>query len=391
MKLIDSLKVQKWLVERMTSSVELSLSRLGALEDLIRLVVLPDVHPTAEMCNGVVLATSRRIYPSAVGKDIGCGMLAARFDASGELLRDAHAAMRLLLELAHQIPPLKHPSNSAPLKLPESLMELSLSHPTLEKRKERDARWQLGTLGRGNHFIEFQVDDANQLWILIHSGSRGMGDAISAFHRRVELRFSENRSATHSDRVSTHLLGLDGKSSCGIAYRQDHNWARLYAKANRQAILNTVRAIMRELFQVEIVEDSVSDSDHNHLERDVWQDSEVWIHRKGAQSAQAGEFVVIPGSMGTFTCHAEGRGNIDSLSSCSHGAGRRLSRKEAAQCISLRKFRQEMSHVWFDQKQCLSLREEAPSAYRDLREVLQAQCSLIKIVRKLWPVLSYKG
>jgi tRNA-splicing ligase RtcB len=383
--------VRTWLVEPLTEPVERSLIRLASVTDVVRMAVMPDVHLAPDVCVGVALATSTRIYPAAVGSDIGCGMLAVRFRAASDLIHHETVAARLLAGLYQRIPSLKHASPSAPHTLPDELMRRPLSHPALEKRKLRDARWQLGTLGRGNHFLEFQSDEAGQLWLMIHSGSRGMGQAITTHHERVARNHAGDLDAVMTTKATENLVGLNPDLPLGQAYVNDQEWAREYAQANRLAMLESVCELFSELFQIEHDGDSLIHADHNHVQRDNCFGQEVWMHRKGSQSAKAGEAGLIPGSMGTISCHVEGRGCPESLKSSSHGAGRRLSRTEAARSIPVSQLRRELRSVWFDETQAVAFREEAPSAYRDLREVMAAQQELTKTVRTLRPILSFKA
>jgi tRNA-splicing ligase RtcB len=173
-------QVNFWLVEPLPADVRNSLDRLAEAEDVEHIAVLPDVHLAEQVCVGVALATTRLIYPAAVGSDIGCGMAAIRFEADSGLLTDEKTAACLLSGLCKAIPPLKHSARAAPDSLPPSLANQPLSHPRLEHLKTRDARLQIGTLGRGNHFLEFQRDEQDRLWLMVHSGSRSMGQAITA-------------------------------------------------------------------------------------------------------------------------------------------------------------------------------------------------------------------
>lgn len=379
-RLTDLKNVQTWLTEPLTESVESSLVRLACQADVVRMAVMPDVHLSGDVCVGVALATSDLIYPAAVGGDIGCGMLALRFQGEADRLDDEVAAARLLAGLYRRVPALKHSSATSARHIPPELADAPLSHPVLEKLKARDARLQLGTLGRGNHFVEFQADEADQLWIMIHSGSRGAGQAITAHHLRVAIQ----------QRPGNDLAALDAGTDAGRAYLQDQEWARQYARCNRLAMLEAGVELVREVLGFEADRESLIHSDHNHVRREVHEGSSVWVHRKGALSAVADEVGVIPGSMGTSSFHVAGRGNPQSLCSSSHGAGRVLSRTDAAHAISTSQVRREMRDVWFDESRTAEYRDESPAAYRDIRRVMEAQRTLCRILRTLRPVLNYK-
>lgn len=373
--------IHQWLAAPPPKDVAESIERIARLPDVLRIAVMPDAHLATDVCVGLVVATSGTIYPSAVGGDIGCGMAAIQFDASADLLADEALAGRLLAELYRCVPSLKHSRERAPAAIPEELLAAPLSHPRLERLKVRDARLQLGTLGRGNHFLEFQGDSEGRLWLMLHSGSRAMGQAITAHH--VE--------SARSRAKAPRIIGFDADSATGRAYLNDMAWAIGYARANRLAMVEATRAILAELRGVEAIGDSLIHCDHNHVRRESHDGDSLWVHRKGALSAAAGEPGVIPGSMGTRSYHVLGRGEESSLCSSSHGAGRALSRGEAGQRISAVEFVRQMRGVWFDHRRARHLRDEAPGAYKDIGAVMRAQRALTKIERELQPLLSYKG
>jgi len=361
--------------------VAASIERIAAADDVRHVAVMPDVHLASEVCVGLVVATSRTIYPRAVGGDIGCGMAAIRFDASAELLADERIAARLLAELYRCVPSLKHARERAPVAIAEQLHHAPLSHPRLERLKRREARLQLGTLGRGNHFLEFQRDEEDQLWLMLHSGSRAMGQAITAHHLKQASSAGGRKT----------LVGIDADDDAGRAYLSDVAWAVEYARANRLAMIEATREILAGLCGIAAVPGSLIHCDHNHVRRETHFGEPLWVHRKGALSAAEGEPGVIPGSMGTHSYHVQGRGAEMSLRSSSHGAGRAISRGEAIARISSAELERQMRGVWFDHRRTRQLRDEAPAAYKDIGAVMRAQRELTKIVRELRPVLSFKG
>ncbi len=371
-----SASVDTWLAEPLPKDVAQAIERVANAEDVRHVAVMPDVHLAAEFCVGLVVATTRLIYPGAVGSDIGCGMAAVRFDAPAELLTDEPAAGRLLAALYRSVPGLKHGRATAPTAIPEELQGSPLSDPRLEKLKHREGRLQLGTLGRGNHFLEFQRDHEGQLWLMLHSGSRSMGQAITAHHAASGGK---------------GMAPLDVDGAAGQAYLNDMAWAIRYAEQNRLAMIESVRRIMHELLGVETVADSLVHCHHNHVLREVHFGEPYWVHRKGALPAFDGISGIVPGSMGTRSFHVRGRGNVASLCSSSHGAGRAMSRREAATQISVRELIREMRGVWFDHRRAQQLRDEAPTAYKDINAVMRAQRELTRVELELQPILSYKG
>ena len=367
--------VRRWLAGPLPKDVEAALLKARRLPDVAYVAVMPDVHLAREVCVGTVLATTRTVYPAAVGGDIGCGIAAVAFDCGADVLATAPAAGRVLAALREAVPVNRH---RQPCDLPRGLDEVALSHPRLDAVKRRDARVQFGTLGRGNHFLEFQSDEEGRLWLMVHSGSRAAGQAVRDHH----VGLAPERVA--SGRVAVGLV--DAR-----AYVADAEWARAYADANRRAMLDASAGVAAELFGARRLDETFVTCDHNHVRREAHFGRELWVHRKGAASARAGEPGIIPGSMGTASYLVEGRGNADSLCSSSHGAGRAMSRDEARRRVSTRELGRQLHGVWFDPRVAPALREEAPAAYKDIAAVMRAQRDLVRIVRKLTPVLSYKG
>lgn len=372
-------KTAMWLAEPLQKDVAASLARLVRCEDVCHLAVMPDVHLAGDVCNGTVVATRDLIYPMAIGGDIGCGMLAVGFDLEADSLSDGSKAARLLAKLIQHVPSNKHPRHDCGVELPAGLSELPLSHPQLEKLKLRDGLLQMGTLGRGNHFVEFQSDVEGRLWLMLHSGSRAMGHAITDWHLR----------STKTEESGLGFVNVTEPN--GQAYLNDMNWAVAYAMQNRLAMARSVEAIVNELFSSSIDWSTLIHCHHNHVQREVHFGDELWVHRKGALPAAEGEVGIIPGSMGTHSFHVMGRGCPDALRSSSHGAGRKYPRKIAAHRISRRDLERQMRGVWFDRRHAEHLRDEAPDAYKDVDRVMRAQRELTKIVRKLMPILVYKG
>jgi len=371
-------RVEKWLPEPPGRELTAALARLARAKDVGHVAVMPDAHLSEDVCVGVVTATRRRIFPAAVGGDIGCGMAALRFSCEARRLADRASAARVLAGLYHAVPPMRRARAEAS-PLPEELAAAKLYAPGLEAMKEREARLELGTLGRGNHFLELQRDDEGALWLMVHSGSRAMGPAIRARHEARALR------------DPTGLAWLDAESEAGRDYLADAAWAERYARLNRRVMVDAVVALLGDLFGVEADRGSFIECDHNHVRRETHGGELLWVHRKGAMRAAEGEPGIIPGSMGSASFHVEGRGHPAALASSAHGAGRAMSRSEARRRVGLRQLEQEVSGVWFDQRLAHRLREEAPSAYKDIGAVMRAQRELVRIARRLEPVLVYKG
>ncbi len=365
-----------WLAYPLSKEIEQVVNRLRAANDVRQVVLLPDVHLASDVCNGMVIATHELIYPQAVGGDIGCGMATVPLDADANLLASEQHAARLLNGLYQRVPSNKHREARA---LSSELQSLPLSDARLRRLAQRDGRVQLGTLGRGNHFLEFQADMDDRLWVLVHSGSRGMGQAITRHH----LSFATSEGTSRLD-------SLDAREAQGEAYLTDVAWARQYAKENRLAMLQAIGGWMKSAFGVAADWELLFNNDHNHVEREQHGGKWLWVHRKGTQRALVGEGGIVPGSMGAPSFHTSGRGHAESLQSCSHGAGRQLSRTEARQQIGTRALARQLGKLWYDHRRADHFRDEAPGAYKDIHAVMRAQRELVRIERELRPVLGYR-
>lgn len=374
---IQNAKIQKWVGHKLDTEIERRLQRLANAKDVTQIAVMPDVHSAGEVCNGVVVATRQRIYPQCIGGDIGCGYLSVPLERNGAKRQsefDESTAGNILAGLYRAVPFNKH------VKLKPSSFERRLSTPSLEKLVSREGQLQMGTLGRGNHFIEFQRDQNDQLWLLLHSGSRAIGQFISAHH----LSNAKVDSATK-------LKFFDSASLAGKRLLNDLQWAREYAAANRLAMLKAIDQEVLSQHELVIDSDSMIHLDHNHVQLETHKEKQFWVHRKGAQGITPNEVTVIPGSMGTTTYVVAGRGNRAALDSCSHGAGRSMSRSEAANRLSAKSLCREMEEVWFDQRNLEKLVDESPSAYKNIRKVMKAQKELVRIIDQRQPILSFKS
>jgi len=302
--------------------------------------------------------------------------MAIQFDVGVERLGDRDVAAALLQHLAVAVPVIKHASRR---ELPDALAVTRLSADRLETLKVRDAAVQVGTVGRGNHFVELQGDEEDRLWVMVHSGSRGIGPAIRDHHLR------------EAKRTRAGLRFLDAETEDGQAYLHDMQWALGYADWNRRAILRAVYEVAETILGGHPIEDSAILCHHNHVVRECVGGRMLWLHRKGAISAKEGEIGVIPGSMASPSYHVCGRGSEVGLLSSSHGAGRAMSRTDARRHISVSDLEGQMHGVWFDHRRSRDLVDEAPAAYKDINKVMRAQKELTKIVRRLRPIVSYKG
>jgi tRNA-splicing ligase RtcB len=367
-----------WLVDSLHGDVREAIARLRRAADVQHVAVMPDVHLATDVCVGVAIGTSHLIYPQAVGGDIGCGILAVPFNVGADVLADATVAGQILAKLARAVPARRW--NRKVAQEPSAdIANVTLSHPQLEALWRRQGTLEFATLGSGNHFAELQADSDRRLWLMVHSGSRAMGPAIRDHHlERGEL-------------ATSGLRALDANSGEGRAYLNDAIWARNYAAANRRQIAVNIGEIMATTLGATLEWERAIVSDHNHVESESHFGRSLWVHRKGSMAAMEDQWGALPGSMGAVSFHVQGRGCPEALRSSAHGAGRLMSRTAARQNVSTRELQRQMTGIWYDYRLVDRLRDEAPSAYKDIRAVARAQRELIKIARVLRPVLNYKG
>jgi tRNA-splicing ligase RtcB len=299
-------------------------------------------------------------------------------DVNAAPLRNAKIAGAILAELGHAVPARRR-NRRAVIPLPKDLAADALSHPGLESFRRNEGVLEFATLGSGNHFIEIQADEDDRVWLMVHSGSRALGQAIRDHH------------LARAQTVGSRFRVLEARSVEGCEYLHDASYARRFADASRKAMATEIGAVLARVVQAQICWETLITTDHNHVSLEHHGGSDLWVHRKGAMPAGSGERGVLPGSMGTLSFHVEGRGCDEALCSSAHGAGRALSRTAARSKITERELRRQMEGIWYDYRLADKLRDEAPSAYKDIRAVLRAQRELVKVIRTLRPVLNYKG
>lgn len=357
------------------------LERLARHPDVVdHVAVMPDAHAASGVAVGTVFATERTIIPVALGGDLGCGMSALRFSFPAAALsrRDLE---RLLEDLGRAIPVGDAVHRGRGVTIPDALLESPLSTHALTRTRARLAPRHLGTLGGGNHFVELDRDGGGDLWLLVHSGSRGLGAAIGAHHTR----------AADAAAPGTSLPALRVDTEAGAACRSDLEWALRFAHHNRRQLLLRAVEVLGEHTGVTPDPDDRIDAHHNFVRAEEHGGRTLWIHRKGAISASSGERALIPGSMATASYVVEGLGEPRSFRSASHGAGRVLTRKEAHASLDPGRFEHRMRRVVHDPRRRHALIEESPDAYRDLVEVLEDEADLVRPLLRLEPVAVLKG
>ncbi len=338
---------------------------------LHHVAAMPDAHVSDRVAIGTVFATKDVIVPGALGTDLGCGVSAIRFDSPGDFEADQLEA--LLREWTRTIP-----TGDEQRRQPVDagcLLETPLSTHELERARTRLLPRHLGTLGGGNHFIELDRAHDGSTWLLVHSGSRGLGGAIGDHHVRV---------------AGGPLKALPLDTPLGAACWNDTAWALSFAKENRRALLNEALVAVHTVLGLRPVHDSLVDLHHNFASLEEHFGGRCVVHRKGAIHAAEGALGLIPGSMGTASYLVRGLGEPRAFSSASHGAGRVMTRTEARQRISRAHFERQLRGVTWDRSRP-HLVEEAPSAYRDVVEVLEDEADLVTRELRLEPLVVLKG
>jgi tRNA-splicing ligase RtcB len=371
--------VRLW-ARRAAADTVRQLQRLASQPYVVEFVAgMADAHVSEGVAVGSVFATERIVVPGALGGDLGCGMSARRIASDGGgLERRELEAVIAALERAIPAGDATHTGHG--VQVPDDLLTPPLSTSSLEHTREALSRRHLGTLGGGNHFIELDRDADGGLWLLVHSGSRGLGSAIAHHHAKAA-------AAAHAD----DLPGLDVEAAGGAAYVRDLAWALEFARENRRTLEARAVEVIGNVLSTGVVPEEGIDIHHNFVARETWNGRDLLVHRKGAVSIPEGTMALIPGSMGTASYVVEGLGAPDSFGSCSHGAGRVMTRKEARARVRTRALADAMRRVVYPEHLLRQLVEEAPSAYRDITEVLEDQKDLVRRRVRLEPVAVLKG
>ncbi|MFK7961897.1 MAG: RtcB family protein [Phycisphaerales bacterium] len=391
--------IRSWASERLSDDVRGSLDRLARSEDVRRIAVMPDVHLAEGVCVGVAFATHERLYPGALGGDIGCGMAAVALEAERADV-DAARAAAVRQVLAAAVPVRRQRERAARRLAARVPPTRELTRPSLRGLAEQQGPHFMGTLGTGNHFLELQHDvDSQQLWLMVHSGSRGMGPAIRDVHEREAREAGRGalgaQAAGAKDDVRrgpvSGLASLKADTERGRACMSNFGWADRFAAANRRAMLEAAGTALANAFGWSPCPESRFDCEHNGVRREMHEGHSVLVHRKGAMAVSPVAFGIVPGSMASPTFHVSGRVVPEALASSAHGAGRAMSRSEARRRIDVGRLRRELRDVSIDPRALAGLREEAPSAYKDVHAVMKAQRRLVRVRRTLSPIVTFKG
>lgn len=352
--------------------------------------IMPDAHQGYGMPIGGVLATRGAVIPNAVGVDIGCGVCAVKTDIQWQSL-DRGIWIEILQAVRGDIPVgfKKHKQPQEEKHMPT----VDCKGRQITEREYPNALKSIGTLGGGNHFIEFQKDSKENVWFMIHSGSRNLGKKVADFYNAKAIEINEKYYSQVPSDWQLAFLPLDSEE--GRQYLSEMEYCVLYAQCNRHLMAERIMSILNSFssyWAVAADGNTVNDIAHNYARMENHFGKNVMIHRKGATSARAGELGIIPGSQGTKSYIVEGKGNRDSFNSCSHGAGRLMSRTKAKKELDLAEEQEKLNsqgitHAIRSKKDL----DEAAGAYKNIEEVMANQTDLVRVAHKLRPIAVIKG
>jgi tRNA-splicing ligase RtcB (3'-phosphate/5'-hydroxy nucleic acid ligase) len=362
------------------------------------LAVMPDVHWGMGATVGSVIPTVGAIIPAAVGVDIGCGMMAVKTSIRAEHLPDGLGELRSAIEAA--VPHGRTDNGGRndvgawqaepPAAAVARWAELEAGYAAVVAKHPKAAHprglGHLGTLGTGNHFIELCLDEAGAVWVMLHSGSRGVGNRFGTYF--IERAKHEMRRWFIN--LPDQDLAYFAEGSEGfIDYVRAVSWAQKYARANREVMMEQVLGVLRERFPDLATTEMAVNCHHNYVAREHHFGKDVFVTRKGAVRAGEGELGIIPGSMGARSFIVRGKGNAESFCTCSHGAGRAMSRNEAKRRFTVEDHVRATEGV--ECRKDAEVIDETPMAYKDIDAVMAAQADLVEIVHTLRQVVCVKG
>ena len=357
------------------------------------IAVMPDVHVGKGATVGSVIPTKNAIIPAAVGVDIGCGMNAVRLNLKASQLPDNLAPLRHAIErkvpVGFELHKQIKAKASSIIPLEKRLQPIIQKHPGLVRMLRKfDATWQkqLGTLGGGNHFIELCLDENQAVWIMLHSGSRGLGNVIGTYFIELAKKEAQHRFGHVPDKDLSYFA--EGSASFND-YVEAVEWAQNYAFENRREMMRLILEAIRPLLPPFQMTKEAINCHHNYVSRENHFGKDLLITRKGAIRAGHDELGIIPGSMGARSYIVKGKANPESFCSCSHGAGRKMSRNKAKLLFSQDDLIQQTQGI--ECRKDAGVIDEIPSAYKDIDQVMAHQSDLIEIVHTLKQILCIKG
>lgn len=378
----DRLKVWASDIEQETLLQAAKAARLPIVEGHVAL--MPDAHVGMGATVGSVIPTKDAIIPSAVGVDIGCGMIASETDLFAS---DLPSLDRLMPLIEQAVPAGVGQGHARESRAAEAWMKANKPQSVLDNKQAKTALVQFGTLGSGNHFVEVCLDEHDRVWLVLHSGSRGIGNQLAQGHIKKAKRLAKDLQLSLEDPDLAYFVQSQPEFDHYIA---DMLWAQDYAMGNRETMM---RAFESAFFGFVGKGNEVQriNCHHNFTQRETHDGQDLWITRKGAIKADHGDWGVIPGSMGTRSYIVEGKGNPESWNSCSHGAGRRMSRSAAKRMFTEADLDKAMEgKVWLKGKG-MSLVDEIPASYKSIDQVMADQADLVTVKHTLTQILNYKG
>ncbi|HEY2336345.1 MAG TPA: RtcB family protein [Burkholderiales bacterium] len=351
---------------------------------------MPDVHLGIGATVGSVIPTKRAIIPAAVGVDIGCGMMAARLSLTGNDFSEKELK-RVFGQIERDVPvgfSQHSDARECAKRFRKDLSKILEKHPGIDKRRGKKSSWahQMGTLGGGNHFIEVCLDESGRVWAMLHSGSRGIGNAIGTYFIELAKKDFQKNNLHLPD---ANLAYFPEGAAHFDDYVEAVGWAQDYARANREEMMDLVLEAMRRHLPAFEVTGAAVNCHHNYVERETHYGEDVWLTRKGAIRAREGELGIIPGSMGARSYIVRGKGAAESFHSCAHGAGRRMSRNHARRLFSVEELIEQTKGVLCRKDR--GVLDEIPGAYKDIDDVMANQSDLVEVVHTLKQVLCVKG
>lgn len=369
------------------------------------IAAMPDVHWGMGATIGSVIPSRGAIVPAAVGVDLGCGMMAVQTSLTADDLPDNLHSLRGAIELAvpHGGPGVKGSWLERHKETPSFVTDLwkgsfqkgydKISHiaPSISTRpggKQSVTHEQLGTLGGGNHFIEICLDESNNVWIMLHSGSRGVGNRIGMYFINKAKEEMERYHITDylADKDLSYLVE---NTEVFDDYIESVSWAQNYARVNREIMMNSVICVMAAKFKDFSLTKTAINCHHNYISKENHFGSNVWVTRKGAIRARVEDYGIIPGSMGAKSFIVKGKGNEESFCSCSHGAGRVLGRKQAKRIYTVDDLIEQTKGI--ECPKDIERLDEIPSAYKDIDKVMANQSDLVEVIHTLKQVVNVKG
>lgn len=376
------------------------LARIASLPFIHKWVAaMPDVHVGKGATVGSVIATHKAVIPAAVGVDIGCGMMAVRTSLQASQLPDSLAELRSAIEAAVPHGRSNHGGRGdrgawgdAPQRHQSKWAELSGRYDTILDKHPKIGRGNdlshLGTLGTGNHFIEVCLDEQDRVWIMLHSGSRGVGNRIGRYF--IELAKQDMRRF-FINLPDADLAYLPQDTTSFRDYLEAVTWAQDYARDNRELMMQSVLEAIRATGLVPAFDAKLEavNCHHNYVAWESHYGENVLVTRKGAVRARKGDLGIIPGSMGARSYIVRGRGNAESFHSCSHGAGRVMTRTEAKRRFTVEDHAVATAHV--ECRKDADVIDETPAAYKSIDAVMEAQRDLVEVVYTLRQVVCVKG